>query len=47
MNYVNFSSSIKVLGTTTKIEDIFDAIKYGEYEELIQNYRDALSKGEP
>ena len=46
MYYVNFSSSLEFLGTTAKIEDIFYAIKYGEYEESIQNYRDILSKDE-
>ena len=29
-----------------KIEDVFYAIKYGEHEESIQNYRDILSKDE-
>jgi len=39
---INFSSSLKVLGIKTKITDVFDAIKGGEYAKDISIYRDIL-----
>ena len=43
MNTINFSSSLKVLGVKTKITNVFDAIKGGEYAKEIDTYRDVLN----
>ena len=42
MYTINFSSSLKVLGVKTKITNVFDAIKGGEYANDISIYRDML-----
>ncbi|EEG43441.1 hypothetical protein Flav3CDRAFT_0919 [Flavobacteria bacterium MS024-3C] len=42
MNIINFSSSLKVLGVKTKITNVFDSIKGGEYANDISIYRDML-----
>ena len=42
MNIINFSSTLKVLGVKTKITNVFDAIKGGEYANDISIYRDML-----
>ncbi|MDC1449088.1 DUF3987 domain-containing protein [Flavobacteriaceae bacterium] len=43
MYAINFSSSLKVLGVKTKITNVFDAIKGGEYAKEIDTYRDVLN----
>ena len=42
MFIINFSSSLKVLGVKTKITNVFDSIKGGEYANDISIYRDML-----
>lgn len=44
MNYeINFSSTLTTLGSKKNLLDIFQAIKYGEFEEQIKEYRTQLS----
>jgi hypothetical protein len=43
MNNINFSSTLKVLGSELKLEDVFYSIKGGEHSEQVNAYREALN----